>query len=444
MRKRFACLLLILACFPLAGCKKDAAQPAKDWGPPVDVTFMRPADQFLAEAYQAQAERFNQKQTRIRAHFDAGAGTDYGGWLTKLTSMLATETVTDGFLVQQVDLPALAAADSLLDLTPCMTRESRQVNASDFFPAHLDGGKWRDRQMALTPDGCAILGYYNINLFQAAGVPLPRAAWTWSDYLEAARRLTRTEAAGQVVQAGIGTTPSGINLWPWPWSNGGDLFSPDFREVRVTDRPVVEAIEFAVDLVQQHGVTTASPGVSLGHDPIREGRVAMWRANRGFFGSLRQVTAFTFNVVPVARAPRTNLSTTVTTPGHIAIARSNRHPDAAWEWLQFLTSTEAQIMRSEIAGGCPSRKSATEHTSYKDFTIPALASTEANKAFADVLMDPRTARFVPKYVAINEAQSILSKHVTAAWQGEQAVSAALEAARQELEAWLRQKPQPQH
>lgn len=403
---------------------------------------MRPADQFLAAAYEAQAERFNQKQSRLRARFDPSAGNDYGGWLAKLTSMLATDTAPDCFLVQQFDLPSLAAGGSLLDLTPLLARDAREVNPSDFFPSHLEGGKWRDRQVALTPDGCAILEYYNLTLFQEAGLQPPQAAWTWNDYLEAARRLTRRDAGGQIVQAGIGTLPSGNQLLPWLWSNGADLFSPDFREVRLGDRAAVEALQFAVDLVQTYGVTTGSPGAALGQDPIREGRVAMWRANRGFFGSIQQVTAFKFNVVPLPRAPRTGMSTTVTTPGHIAIAATNKHPDAAWEWLKFLTSTDALIIRSELAGGCPSRRSATEHPSYRDYTIPALASTDANRTFAQVLQDPRTARFVPKYIAINEAINITSRHVAAATRGEVAVTAAIEAARQELEALLRQKPQP--
>ncbi|MER3406613.1 MAG: hypothetical protein C4289_16810 [Chloroflexota bacterium] len=346
------------------------------------------------------------------------------------------------FLVQQFDLPGLASSGALLDLTSLLARDAREVNPSDFFPSHLEGGRWRDRQMALTPDGCAILEYYNLTLFQEAGLQPPQPTWTWNDYLEMARRLTKRDATGQIVQAGIGTLPSGNQLLPWLWSNGADLFSPDFREVRIGDRAAVEALQFAVDLVQTHAVTTGSPGAALGQDPIREGKVAMWRANRGFFGSIQQVTAFKFNVVPLPRAPRTGMSTTVTTPGHIAIAAHNQRVDAAWEGLKFLTSTEALIIRSELAGGCPSRRSATEHPSYRDYTIPALASIEANKTFAEVLQDARTARFVPKYLAINDAINIASRHITAATRGEISLTAAIDAARQELEALLRQKPQP--
>jgi hypothetical protein len=74
--------------------------------------------------------------------------------------------------------------------------------------------------------------------------------------------------------------------------------------------------------------------------------------------------------------------------------------------------------------------------------MPALASPAANKTFADALADPKAARFVPKYVAFNDAQDIVSRYVGAAVRGEQSVPAALEAARRELQALLRDKPQP--
>ena len=341
---------------------------------------MRPADQFLARAYEAQAEAFNKKQARIKARFDPGAGNDYGGWLAKITTMLASDTPPDCFLLGQDILPRVASSGSLLVLDPLLARDRREVDPADFFPSHLEGGRWRGKQVGLTPDGCAVLEYYNVTLFQDAGVAVPRPAWTWNDYLDAARRLTKKDASGQLVQAGIGTVPGGANLWAWLWSHGADLFTPDFKQVRITERPAVEALQFAVDLTQRHGVTAGSPGANLGANANQEGKVALWRANRGAFGGLANVTSFKLNVVPLPRSPQTGQSTTHTTPGHVAIARANRRPDAAWEWLKFLTGTEALIIRSELAGGCPSRKSATQHPSYKDFTIPALESRPVTRA----------------------------------------------------------------
>ena len=432
----------------LAGCglgPSTGGTQQPESGPPVQVTFMRPADQFLAKAYEAQAEAFNKKGGRIRASFDAQAGADYGGWLAKLTTLLASDSTPDCFLVQQDMLPGLASAGTLLALDTRIAKDSKEVDPGDFNPSHIEAGKWRGKQVGLTPDGCAVLEYANATLFQEAGVPLPRPTWTWNDYLEAARRLTKGSGAA-MTQAGVGqgTMPTGQNLWPWLWSNNADLFSADFKTVRIAERPAQDAVQFAVDLVQRHGVSSASPGASLPGTAAQESKVAMWRANRGFLGNLSTANAaFKIHVVPIARAPQ-GQSTTFTTPGHISIGAANKRPDAAWEWLKYLTGKEAQIIRSEVTGsGCPSRKSAAQHASYKDFVSPQMEGAAANKTFADVLADPKGARFVPPYVRMNDALAIANKHVTAAMRGEVAVPAALESAKRELEELLRQFPQPQ-
>lgn len=432
--------MVLGACVP--GQQAGGGQPAVYGGPPVEVIFMRPANESLSRAYVAQAEAFNKKHDNIKGRFEPAPG---GGseWLSKITTMLASDSAPDCFLAQQANIAQLASTGSLLVLDPYLARDRREVNLEDFFPSHLEGGKWRGKQIGLTPDGCAVLEYYNINLFQEAGVPTPKPVWTWNDYLEAARRLTKKNG-GDIVQAGIGTVPAGNNLLPWLWSNGSDIFSPDFKQVRVTDPAAIEALQFAADLVTKHSVTSGSPGAALGPNPDRNGKVAMWRANRGAFGGLSSVTSFKFSVVPVARAPRTNQSTTFTTPGHIAIGSNNKRPDAAWTWLKFLTSTEAQIIRSEVQqGGCPSRLSATQHPSYKDLAIPALESTAANKIFADVLTDRKMSRFIPTYIAMDDAIKVLDTQFKTALSGQQSVPAAMNAVKQELEELLRQKPQPQ-
>ena len=432
-----------LALTPLVACGGQTAKPQETGGPPVDVVFMRPAAQAAADAYNAQAAAFNAKQTRYKGRFEAPALAQGEAFETKLTAMIAGESAPDVFLVGQDPLAQFASTGTLLVLDPYIKRDTKEVDTNDFFPSHLAGGKWQGKQVGLTADGCALLTYYNVTLFQQAGLAAPKATWTWPDYLEAARRLTVKDADGKVTQAG--SIPAGGNnqFWLWLWSNGADMFSADFKQVRLTEPTALEALQYLSDMVQRHGVATTSPGVNLGANPEVAGKVGVWQANRGFFGSLQQVTSFKINVVPFPRAPRTGASTTVNVAGHLGIARNNKHPDAAWEYLKFLTGTEGQIIRSTVQqGGCPSRKSATTHKSYTDVAIPALESPSANKTFADVLGDSKMARFIPQYVGMVEAMNIFNKHFTTATKGEQSVPAAMEAAKRELEELLRRQPQP--
>jgi multiple sugar transport system substrate-binding protein len=444
-RRRVLAIGVAGAMTPLAACGVGtrSAQPKDTGGPPVDLVFMRPAAQAAADAYNAQAQAFNAKQTKHKGRFEAPALAQGEAWETKLTAMIAGESAPDVFLVGQEPLPQFASSGTLLVLDNLIKRDAKDFDVNDFFPSHLAGGKWLGKQVGLTADGCALLTYYNATLFQQAGVTAPKPTWTWAEYLEDARRLTVKGPEGQVTQAGAIPANNTNQFWLWLWSNGADMFSNDFKQVRLTESPAIEALQFLADLIQRHGVATTSPGVSLGANPEIAGKVGMWTANRGFFGQLAPVTSFKVNVMPFPRSPRTGASTTVNVAGHLGVAKNNKHPDAAWEYLKFLTGTEAQIIRSTVQqGGCPSRKTATQHKSYTDASFPALESTAVNKTFADVLGDPKMARFIPQYVGMTEASAIFNKHFTSATKGEQSVTAAMDVAKRELEDLLRRMPQP--
>ncbi|HET6319137.1 MAG TPA: sugar ABC transporter substrate-binding protein, partial [Chloroflexota bacterium] len=435
-----------LALPALAACGNGgSAKPADTGGPPIEVVFMRTANQAATDAYNAQAAAFNAKQTRYRGRFEAPALAQGETWETKLTTMIAGDAAPDVFLTGQEALPQFAASGTLFTLDTHMKRDAKEFDANDFFPSHLGGGKWLGKQVALTADGCALLTYYNVTLFQQANVPVPKPTWTWNDYLDAARRTTVKDSGGTVTQAGASPT-AGANsnqFWLWLWSSGADLFSADPKQVRITEPAALEALQFVVDLTQRHGAASNSPGVSLGNNPEIAGKVAMWNQNRGFFGQLQNVNSFKFNVMPFPRSPRTGGSTTVNVAGQLSIAKNNKRSDAAWEWLKFLTGTEAQIIRSTVQqGGCPSRKSATQHKSYTDVGVPALESLSGNKTFADVLSDAKMARFIPQYVGMTDASNIFNKHFGTALKGDQALPAAMDAATRELEDLLRRQPQP--
>ncbi|MGI8423706.1 MAG: hypothetical protein ACR2NO_06285, partial [Chloroflexota bacterium] len=82
---------------------RDAAPPAQFGSAPIDAVFMRSANASLAAAYDAQAQAFNRKQTRVRARFEAAALGQGETWPAKLTTMLASDSAPDCFLVEQAN-----------------------------------------------------------------------------------------------------------------------------------------------------------------------------------------------------------------------------------------------------------------------------------------------------------------------------------------------------
>ena len=75
----------------------------------------------------------------------------------------------------------------------------------------------RATSICLPQNVSSLVVYYNRDLFEAAGVPLPTAGWTWDDMTAAAAALRDGD------QYGLGVEASIIRLAPFVWSNGGDI-----------------------------------------------------------------------------------------------------------------------------------------------------------------------------------------------------------------------------
>ncbi|PNA07032.1 sugar ABC transporter substrate-binding protein, partial [Pseudomonas sp. GW456-11-11-14-LB1] len=88
--------------------------------------------------------------------------------------------------------------------------------------------------------------YYNKRLFDQAGAPYPKAPWTFSEFLEAAKRTT---IPGK--QYGFKFTNWVPGWVMWLWNNGGDVLDANgSRASGVLDSDAnVFAVEFLRDLV---------------------------------------------------------------------------------------------------------------------------------------------------------------------------------------------------
>jgi multiple sugar transport system substrate-binding protein len=111
--------------------------------------------------------------------------------------------------------------DALLDLTPLFSEGT--IKREDYFPGLLSkfeiGGKFWG-----TPFECwQAVFWYNVNLFEEAGLSIPDENWTWEDYREAAAALTKKGDDGRTTQ--FGTRCAGWNTFVY--QAGGRILGED-------------------------------------------------------------------------------------------------------------------------------------------------------------------------------------------------------------------------
>lgn len=94
-------------------------------------------------------------------------------------------------------LPVKMVQQGVLDPTDdFLTRSDRQ----DYLPGTLESFRFGGRTWGWPWCSVGDLLYVNLELASAAGVQLPEdGSWTWEEFLEAARRLTKPEGAGSPV-----------------------------------------------------------------------------------------------------------------------------------------------------------------------------------------------------------------------------------------------------
>ena len=102
---------------------------------------------------------------------------------------------------------------------------------------------------------------YHKDLFDKAGVPYPKPGWTWSDFVETAKKLTiRDSATGRAEQFGL----LGIDGVEMAFNFGADFLNKTGTRCAFHSREAVEAIQLSIDFQEKHHISpTASETANM-------------------------------------------------------------------------------------------------------------------------------------------------------------------------------------
>jgi len=228
-KRRWVSVLILALCVSLlAACggndkNENGSGPgasASDGGSPEKVTlrFMTWDSGQTLQPYQNAINAFMEKHPNIEVKVES-VPDNYD---QKLLTALASNTAPDVFMAW--NYPLYAPGGKLEDLQPWVERD--QYDLGIYYPILMDYMKYDGKLWGLPTTYSPRAIYYNKKLFDEAGVPYPQDGWTWNDFLEAVRKLTKPG------QYGFITTPDDVfTMQPYFWSNGGDLISDDGKQV---------------------------------------------------------------------------------------------------------------------------------------------------------------------------------------------------------------------
>lgn len=210
--------------------------------------------------------------------------------------------------------------------------------------------------------------YANVDMFEKAGVPLPKEGWTWDELLDTAKKLTKSGEK----QFGVWMLNSAESFWgPLMLSAGGNLFNKDHTKTAFADGNGFDGFKFAVELVTKHKVSPSpaeSKALALPETSnlFAAGRTAMTAGNSGSVGFLTSVVKDRFRWQPIPQPvyPKTGQwRTTFNDQPHVINGKA-KDLDGAVALAVFMASEFVQGLVAVQRGSTPVQRSLQSSDAY--------------------------------------------------------------------------------
>ncbi|HEX9900431.1 MAG TPA: sugar ABC transporter substrate-binding protein [Candidatus Methylomirabilis sp.] len=299
--------------------------------------------------------------------------TPQSGVAEKISAQLASGTLPDVVRVQGLMVQPWIRQGAFTDLSQAI--ENGAFDVSDFYPGALEQFRWQGRLWGLPDTAAPDVVFYNLDMFDAAGIPYPTDEWTYADMRRAAilltldgdgRNPTDPEFDSQTVRQ-WGWNGGITNLWQrhlvQPF--GGDFCSnQDCTRMDFTSPETISAVEWWASLVQvdqaapydpYSGAQTGVPG-----DPFVAGKAAM--GYNGFFavGQLNELGTIRYDMAQPFLGSGDQRFTPLSTNGYV-VSADTEHPEQAWALVQALLQQEFLEETWGIPGhSVPARLSASD------------------------------------------------------------------------------------
>lgn len=379
---------------------------------------------------QAIVDQFQKDHPNIKLSVQTASFNTY---YTKFNTNLAAGTLPDVFMMSGAYFYNAAQKGALKDLGSYLA--SSKVKLSDYFTESANQ-TWHGKTMAVPKEIDILALAYNKDLFDQAGIKYPTAGWTWDDLLAAAQKITALSKPGQEMY-GFYSYNSGQQIWgDLVAQNGGGFLNQDMNKGALDSDAAVEAIQFAVDLVQKYKVSPPAQGVSSlpgyiesGGNPFLTGRIGMNFQGNYEMGLLAKINSFKWDVTTMpARRKSTSLGWTQAW----AMANSSQHPDEAWTFIEYAITKGNQITAKDPGRGlAPSLKSAAYSPDYSRSGTPSM------KPWLDGWASHTQFDFHPAWF---EYQTAYGKALDAVFAGSAPVRATLQQATSQVNDILARYP----
>ena len=335
------------------------------------------------------------------------------------------------------DMFTLIDEDAIVPIDGLATSADDRKWLGGFFDSFMMNSRTGGKTWGVPFQRSTIVLYWNKELFREAGLDPDKGPASWDQMVEYAKKLTKTDASGNVTQWGVKIPSSGFPYWLFQGlttPNGALLMNEAGTETYFDKPEVIEALQHWVDLSAKHKVM---PGgvIEWGTTPkdFFEKKAAMIWTTTGNLTNIRTNAGFPFGV---AMLPEKKRRGSPTGGGNFYVFK-NTSPEekaASMKFIRWATSPQRAAQWSIATGYVAVSPAAWDTPEMKKYAqeVPQALVARDQLEFSVAELSTHENQRVTK--ALNDG---LQAALTGAKQPEQAMKDAQREADRILRAYRR-------
>lgn len=421
--------LLLITMVTLSACGGGSTAAPTSGSNGQDPTVLDPNKQYTVDFWEAfstganktvltaLSQQYMQKHPNIKINLQAF--DSYTTLQTKLNAAIAGKQAPAIAQVYENGAVEYQHTGQIVSLQPYITGKNGLSGSdlADFYPSLLDDGKINGTQYMLPFNKSDEVLYYNADLLQKLNIKVPT---TLDEFVSTLKQVTKPGT-----RWGLSFTPS-IDEWATFYKAlGGKQFTSQDGQSTAFDKGsdktyAKQALDLLTPLVKSGAVHVTS-GYSWQNDFVAQKSVFALATIASYpFLAQGINNAFKFNEAAIPAGPAGGYTVLYGTNLSLFKGVSDDTRAAAWDFMKFLTSTDANIAFVKGTGYMPIRKSVFSSSELQDYynQVPArkVGPQQIDSAFVPSILpawescrDDITNEFTSALKGLNTSDVALTK-----------------------------------
>jgi len=269
-----------------------------------------------------------------------------------LAAIKAGEAVQTSVMFS-IDMLALKNRGLIRPFNDFVKTKEDQKWLESFYPALMANGQLDDKTYGIPFQRSTIVMYYNKDAFREVGLNPEQPPKTWEEMTEAASKLVKKSANGDVERWGLMIPSTGYPYWMFgalAKQQGEKLMNNEGTKVNFNSDHLVDALQYWRDLGSKYKVmpTGTVEWGTLRQEFLQQKTAMMWHSTGNLTAVMKNVT---FDV-GVAELPAHLEPGSPTGGGNFYLLNSgtDEEQQAAFRFVKFMTSPERSAQWSIATG----------------------------------------------------------------------------------------------